>query len=273
MKDLFLRILIGIPIAILTLAVTWLGGWYFVGMAIILMLFMQREMRRLLNNADFQTDLFFPYTIGLFVILLPALPHRFEIFLIIFLLFIALQVFKKRERHLQELISTLFCGAYIPFGLLCIILIRSIGNNETGFFLTVAFFLMVWGNDIFAYLGGKKWGRHLLAPDISPKKTWEGFYFGFLGAGAGLFVALFAGLYEPSFNPWILVPAAILISIFGPLGDLLESKLKRAASVKDSSTILPGHGGFFDRLDAAILAAPAFYLYIRFLNITEIAVL
>lgn len=266
MNNLLKRLLFAVPAAVAGLAVTWLGGWYFTGLAIILMFFLQHEMRRLLKNAGFQIDHFFPYTIGLFIVVMPWLPHQFEIATLIFLLFIVIQVFKKREEHLQELVATLFCGIYIPYGILCLSLIRNTGSGEGGFFLTIAFLLMIWGNDSLAYLGGKKWGTHLLAPDISPKKTWEGLLFGILGAGAGLFAALLLFNNLPFHWP-LLIPSVIVVSIFGPLGDLLESKLKRGAGMKDSSTILPGHGGFFDRLDALVLAAPAFYLYIRLLHI------
>lgn len=266
MSDLLKRFFFGVPAAIIALAITWLGGWYFISLAVIFMFFMQREMRRLLKHADFQTDRFFSYIIGLFLVLFPALTHRFEIATLIFILFVAFQVFKKREHQLSELVSTLYCGFYIPFGLLCIILIRQTGGNETGFFLTIIFLLMMWGNDIFAYLGGKKWGKHLMSPDISPKKTWEGFLFGLLGASVGFIATII--IFTDIHLPWLMfIPAIVVISIFGPLGDLLESKLKRAAKMKDSSTILPGHGGFFDRMDGVTLAAPAFYLYIHFLSI------
>ncbi len=265
MSNLLTRVAIGIPAAAVALGITWLGGWYFVGMAVVLLFFLQREIRRMLSNAGYQTDLFFSYVIGLYVIFIPWLPYPFEIAILILLLFTAWQAFKSKKQHLQELIATFFCGIYIPFGLLSLILVRLIEVGQSGFLLTITFLLMMWGNDICAYLGGKKWGRHLLAPDISPKKTWEGFFFGFLGAGIGLAVML------PLLSdviPWVaLIPAVIVVSIFGPLGDLLESKLKRAAGMKDSSTILPGHGGFFDRMDALVLAAPAFYLYIKFLVI------
>ncbi len=270
MNELAKRIFFAVPAATIVLWATWMGEWYFLAMAIVLMLFLQYEMNRLARNAGFQPDSFFPYTIGLFILLVPLLPYPFEIGIVIFLAFVVLQVFKKSETHLQKFISTFFCSIYIPFGLLCILLIRDAGTNETGFVLTIALLLMIWGNDVFAYLGGKKWGRHLLAADISPSKTWEGFAFGFLGAGAGLFLTISLVPLELQFTRLLLLPAVVIVSIFGPMGDLIESKLKRAAEVKDSSDILPGHGGFFDRMDAIILAAPPFYLYIRYLQITGV---
>src|SRR5699024_5819212 len=135
------------------------------------------------------------------------------------------------------------------------------------FLLVMTLFLMVWGNDIFAYFGGKYFGKRLLAPAVSPGKTWEGAAFGFLGSIIGLLIAAFAIPYSYFFSWLLLLPAALLVSIFSPIGDLAESKLKRAAGVKDASGILPGHGGLLDRFDGMILAAPVFYLYINCLNL------
>src|SRR5699024_6234076 len=145
--------------------------------------------------------------------------------------------------------STLFCGMYAPTGLLLLLLVRNLGSSETGFVLTIALLLMVWGNDVFAYFGGKQFGRRLLAPSVSPKKTWEGFFSGFIGAFAGLLITFY--LIPMSFPTELVqaLPLVVLVSIFGPIGDLAESKLKRAAGVKDTSNILPGHGGFLDRFD------------------------
>lgn len=126
---------------------------------------------------------------------------------------------------------------------------------------------MVWGNDVFAYFGGKTFGKTPLASSISPNKTWEGFFSGFIGAGVGLALIIFLVPIESPFEAVLFVPLIFLISIFGPIGDLAESKLKRAAGKKDSSTLLPGHGGLFDRFDALLLAAPAMFVYLRILDI------
>lgn len=269
MSNLLQRVLIGLPIAVLVVALTWLGGWFFIAAVVVVMFILQREMRRLLDRAGFTTDLFFSYIIGLFLILLPFIPYKFEIGTVIFLLFIVLQVFKKRKGRVSELISTIFCGVYIPFGLLSLVFLRQTGSDEIGFFLTITFLLMIWGNDTFAYLGGRQWGRRLLAPDISPNKTWEGAILGLLGSAVGMGVAI--AVLGGSSVHWVgLIPGVVIVSIFGPLGDLLESKLKRAAEIKDTSTILPGHGGFFDRLDGLVLAVPAFYIYVQLIGLSII---
>lgn len=266
MSELLKRILFAVPAAALFLAVTWVGGWYFHGLIILIALMAQREMNLVCGKAGFKPDDFFPYTISLWLLLSPLLPHVLELGLIIFLLFVAMQVFKQGDHSMQEFVSTLFCGFYASLGLLMLVLIRNTGASETGFILTLSLLLMVWGNDVFAYFGGKYLGSHLMAPKISPKKTWEGFLFGMAGAVVGLMIAIFAVPIEYPILPLYALPVALLVSLFGPLGDLAVSKLKRAGGLKDTSNLLPGHGGFLDRFDALILAGPVFYVYLHFMT-------
>jgi phosphatidate cytidylyltransferase len=116
---------------------------------------------------------------------------------------------------------------------------------------------MVWVGDTAAYFVGKSIGRWKLAPEISPNKTWEGAIANFLGA---LFVAAVFG-YFMKLQPAHTLAMAVVGSVAGQIGDLFESAWKRSAGVKDSGTILPGHGGMLDRIDALILAAPAVWYY------------
>jgi phosphatidate cytidylyltransferase len=261
-SELTKRILFAVPAAALFLYITWLGNFYFVGLIVLVTLFIQRELSIMSESAGFKPDELFPYTIGLWILLTPYLPYPLAIGIAIFLLFTAIQVFKTGDLAVKELISTFFCGVYVPLGFLTLIIIRNTSAPETGFVLTVSLLLMVWGNDVFAYFGGKTFGKHLLAPKISPKKTWEGFFFGILGALVGLFLVIYFVPIDYPVSTLAIAPAALLVSVFGPVGDLTASRIKRAASVKDASDILPGHGGFFDRFDALILASPAFYLYL-----------
>lgn len=115
--------------------------------------------------------------------------------------------------------------------------------------------LPTWAADIAAYAVGSLIGRHKLAPRISPGKTWEGTIAGFLAAAIAVW---FVGtqVFSPRLPTEILVPLALAIGPAGLVGDLLESALKRAAGVKDSGTILPGHGGVLDRIDSLLLVAP-----------------
>jgi phosphatidate cytidylyltransferase len=266
-SELTKRILFAVPAAALFLYVTWLGGAWFVGLIVLISMFIQRELSSLSEGAGFKTEQFFPYTIGLWILLSPQLEHALPIGITIFLLFVAMQIFKAGDIGLKELISTFFTSIYAPLGLVTLLMIRDISSSQAGFLLTLSLLLMVWGNDVFAYFGGKSFGKNPLAPNVSPNKTWEGFFAGILGAFVGLCAVVY---FAPDQYPVALLavaPAAIIVSIFGPIGDLTASRFKRAANVKDASNMLPGHGGFFDRFDALILAAPAFYCYLYLLKV------
>lgn len=136
--------------------------------------------------------------------------------------------------------------------------------------IIIGLFILIWTNDTFAYLVGKSMGKHKLFERISPKKTIEGFI-------GGVVFAVFAGfliskLYiqpKPEFSDksiliWTIT--AVIVGVFGTIGDLIESKFKRVAGVKDSGIIMPGHGGILDRLDSVIFAAPIVFLFYQILN-------
>ena len=173
--------------------------------------------------------------------------------------------------------AAVFAFTYIALPLGMLVQLR---QQWAGGFLLLYLLLVVWAGDIFAYFVGKSIGRHLMAPRISPKKTWEGaaaslaaslavgtllFHYALplssalLNAGLierrdGLF-----GLEKPAL--WPIIVLTIAINIAAQLGDLVESLIKRGANVKDSGTILPGHGGMLDRIDALLFAAPLLWYY------------
>lgn len=130
-------------------------------------------------------------------------------------------------------------------------------NDAFAKLLIMGVFILIWVNDSFAYLVGKSIGKTKLFPSVSPKKTIEGTVGGFVFA---LIAAYIMGTQERIISPiqWMILATVIVIA--GSLGDLIESKLKRAAGVKDSGAILPGHGGMLDRLDSLVFAAPFAYL-------------
>lgn len=122
--------------------------------------------------------------------------------------------------------------------------------------LAFALLGIVWAADAAAYFTGRAWGRHRLAPRISPGKSWEGLAGGLAGAaGAGALAALWCPL-----SVWVLMPLAVATAAFSVIGDLVESRLKRRAGAKDSSRLIPGHGGLLDRIDSITAAAPIFAL-------------
>lgn len=129
---------------------------------------------------------------------------------------------------------------------------------QNTFSLEVLFlFILIWSSDTFAYLTGKFFGKHKMAPKISPKKTWEG-YAG--GVVLTLILSYFIEKYQHDLRGnWMIV--GFLVAAFAPLGDLVESQLKRNFGVKDSGNIIPGHGGVLDRLDSFLICVPVVYLY------------
>lgn len=145
---------------------------------------------------------------------------------------------------------------YVGWLLSYLVALRYLDDGRNWVFLAL---LATFGSDIVAYLAGRALGRHRLAPHISPSKTWEGAIAGVFGAII-ICLVLVATLSLPlSYGQTILL--GLVISVFGQLGDLAESLLKRNMGVKDSGTLLPGHGGFLDRIDSVIFAGVAVYYY------------
>ena len=154
-----------------------------------------------------------------------------------------------RRTQTADTAITVFGAVYTGFLLAYLVLI--LRTFESGLYLALLVVFSVWVNDVFAYFFGSLLGRHRLAPDISPKKSWEGFLAGALGT---VVVWCAASFFEPvglTFIQALLTGGAIAIAAV--FGDLAESRFKREAGVKDSGTLLPGHGGFLDRLDSLIL--------------------
>lgn len=165
-------------------------------------------------------------------------------------------LFSKKEKlfnTFQKFVIGLF---YVGGGCIFLTMIPYT-NDEFAKFLIIGIFILIWVSDSFAYIVGRLLGRNKLFPRVSPKKTVEGALGGFAFA---LITAYLMAKYEPLIAPVQWVALAAVIVVAGSLGDLVESKLKRAAGVKDSGAILPGHGGMLDRLDSLVFAAPFAYL-------------
>ena len=169
------------------------------------------------------------------------------------------------ERVLLDTALGLFSLLYVVYPLTLLPLIKA---HEDGTGLLLFLFVTVWAGDIFALYIGRNFGRHKLAPRLSPKKTWEGAAASVLGSllcGMGIFyLGRYLALHttttlQIAIPGWQMALLAIVINMAAQLGDLLESAIKRGAGVKDSGTLLPGHGGILDRIDALLLAAPVLW--------------
>jgi|ERR1051325_3178041 phosphatidate cytidylyltransferase len=184
--------------------------------------------------------------------------------LCIFTAIILFELFRPSENPLANIALPVFGVFYIvlPFGLLllpCIsggIFSDMVFNSK----IVLGYFFLLWSNDTFAYLVGRTIGKTKLFERVSPKKTWEGTIGGVI-CTQGIAFLLSIYFTQLTLRDWIIVGA--IVSIFGTLGDLVESMFKRSLSVKDSGTILPGHGGILDRFDGVFLSAPFAVAYIE----------
>lgn len=173
--------------------------------------------------------------------------------------------------------ASAFAFTYVALPLAMVVHLR---QQWAGSFLVLYLFVVVWSGDTFAYYAGRTFGRHKLAPRISPGKTWEGSFASFLGSsavGAYFFVHAYPVSYfffqhglvsaehaylatqPPAWSTALVLSGAT--NIAAQLGDLVESLIKRGAGVKDSGSLLPGHGGMLDRIDALLFAAPVLWYY------------
>jgi phosphatidate cytidylyltransferase len=183
------------------------------------------------------------------------------------------ELFRKVERPFDSLAHTFFSILYtaVPFSMFPFAAFNKTGLEplirmegiEFSPGIVIGFFLLLWTNDTAAYLTGSAIGKHRLFERLSPKKSWEGFFGGMI---LTLLVAcLFSGwLGVTDTTGWMII--ALIIVLVGTAGDLLESMLKRSIGLKDSGTIMPGHGGFLDRFDSVVVSFPLVYLYITFLG-------
>jgi phosphatidate cytidylyltransferase len=187
-----------------------------------------------------------------------------SVILLYLLILIASAVFIHRHDIFHAIIYSVFGQIYITLPLSLLMLISySNQSNLTGenydWVPILALFVFIWVNDTAAYFIGSLIGKHKLMEHISPNKSVEGFIAGILFT---LLAALiFAWLY-PEFSTVFWVGYGAVVALFGTLGDLFESLIKRTCSVKDAGNLIPGHGGILDRIDSLLLAVPAAYLYL-----------
>ncbi len=196
---------------------------------------------------------------------------RLELFEVIFILtipamFVA-ELFTGSKSPIANIGSTLLSLIYvaIPTMLLCNVAML-LGGDQWNGYLMIAYIVIIWANDTFAYLVGITLGSRIMFPRISPKKSWEGFFGGVIGALLmGITMAYFLGQ-----NCLVWGGMALIASVTGVLGDLVESMFKRSVEIKDSGNVIPGHGGWLDRFDALLISTPVVYAYLYVLKLTEI---
>ncbi|WP_232385464.1 MULTISPECIES: phosphatidate cytidylyltransferase [Enorma] len=183
---------------------------------------------------------------------LAALGDSVLLTALIFLFMLSLglwYVYTPRAR-IADVAATLMGAVYTGFMLSSIVLLRDALPGWAGAVLTIGVCASLWVSDSFAYLVGKAIGRHKMAPRISPKKTWEGFVGGIVGSIIVWLILFATGLF--TFDAFFAVVCGAAVAVLGVIGDLIESRIKRAVGVKDSGHLIPGHGGMLDRCDSLI---------------------
>ncbi len=264
MKELFIRIISGIVYALAIFLALWSGQLAINILFTILGLTCLFELQKLLDFKNYVSYIVFPVALVYFNYYNPFDTLIF--FFILSCLFVKLlllrDLFSLKGRNAFREKKHLITLMYIVPSMVFLTLIPQLFEDyNTKVLLYV--FVMMWVNDSFAFLIGKNFGKKKLFEKISPKKTVEGFLAGFIFTIiAGFIISIFN--QSLSVYNWIVV--GVITSIFGTLGDLVQSKFKRKASVKDSGKILPGHGGVFDRMDSIIFSSTFVYGFLFLIN-------
>lgn len=267
-KQLLQRLLSGVFLVSLMAALFTLGKPALLVFALVTMLLIQRETSRLLYAESPRVIQNLNFALAAMATLLGALTHFFASIGFIFIIGVSLQVYvlqkfvKPLASTPDDLQSQISRFTYL---IVYAVMIPSFGYELLKLNDGVTWFLFLLattlGSDTCAYFIGRKFGKTPLLPSLSPKKTLEGAIGGLTGAAV---ISVFFAPYLSSWSaPGLLLIGAIAAA-FGQIGDLVESLLKRAAGVKDSGSLIPGHGGVLDRVDGIILAAPWIYWIVSF---------
>ncbi len=263
----FIVAVIAIPFFILA---TIYGGWYFF---ILVIAIMGLGLREALDISLKKNVL--PQTLSSFLFCLAGgfifYHDMFDFFIPLLMLFImtvmTIELFRNQGSAFLNISATIFSVAYVTMMIGSMILLRNISElgDYAGAQLVFLVFAGIWACDTFAYYGGRFVGRRKFFERVSPKKTWEGAIAGFFGALLGVWLVKI--LYESSGIAFSLtLIQTLVVGVFagtlGQIGDLAESLIKRDAQIKDSSSLIPGHGGVLDRFDSMMFVGPATYIYI-----------
>lgn len=262
------RVLVSVFAIPVLLTIAYLGSWVFTFFIIAISLLSFYEFSKLSLGKGAQVNLLWGM-IGIAVIILNRF-HNFieDVFSIIVFWFIGLtliELFRNKGSALLNIGLTLLGFLFFSISGYSLIGIREFFNSTNlsyvnGGFLIIAIFGTIWVCDSTAFFGGVKLGKHKLFSRVSPNKTWEGAFFGFLTSI--LIMILFQILFLDFISLYSALIIGLIIGILGQIGDLVESLFKRDAGTKDSSNLIPGHGGIFDRFDSLFFSAPFIYYYL-----------
>jgi len=269
MNNLTKRILFGLIYVATIVFSSILGPIYFYSLFFIFLIICLYEFLRIIELKSL-----YPYILAVafystailsnqnIIAIEDKMSHKLMVSVMAFLLFFTMisALISSRKIAIQYLGRIFLTLIYlvIPFTLLIKLPYFTMDKSFDSTII-LGVFILIWSNDIFAFIIGKNFGKTKLIERVSPNKTVEGFLGGFIFTFiAGYFISIYCdSVYAIQ---WFSI--AIIVSVFGVLGDLIESMFKRQAGIKDSSSLIPGHGGFLDRLDSVIFAVPFIYIYL-----------
>jgi phosphatidate cytidylyltransferase len=266
------RVIVAVFTIPLILAVCYFGKYYFLFFALGIALVSFYEFNLMAKAKGMNLNLWLGILGIIFIVLNQYFHFPFDTyhFLILSAVIICLiELFRNNGSAIYNLSGTLFGIVYMGLFAASFIGIREFYSPieeqyNNGGFLVISIFASIWICDSAAYYGGTALGKHKLFPRVSPKKSWEGALFGFFFS---VFTMIAAKLIVLHFLNWNSTFAlGVIIGIIGQFGDLVESLFKRDAMVKDSSNLIPGHGGIFDRFDSLLFTAPVIYLYLIYVQ-------
>ena len=266
------RVIVAVLSIPLILAVCYFGKYYFLFFALGIALISFYEFSNMAKNKGINLNLWLGFAGIIFIVLNQYFHFSFDhyYFLILFVVIVSIiELFRNNGSAIFNLSATLFGVIYMGLFEAALIALREFylpleEQYSNGGFLIISIFASIWVCDSAAYYGGTAFGKHKLFLRVSPKKSWEGAVFGFVFS---VLTMIFAKIIVLDFLDWnTIIALGVIVGIIGQLGDLVESLLKRDAQIKDSSNILPGHGGVFDRFDSLLLTAPTILLYLTYVK-------
>ena len=273
MKELQKRSISGLLFAAVLLGAILLSPWSFALLFAVFSIFILREFYQLAKIAGISPQKYVGITIGLLIFTLTFLHsiglisiNLYGFFLSILFVIPAIELFRAKKNALENISVTLWGILYVSYPLTLFNLFVFPDAPIAGKYdptLLIFLFVLIWAYDSGAYLFGVTFGKHRLFERISPKKSWEGFFGGWILA---LAIAILLQRLFPKFDIGVMLLIATIVTITGTFGDLVESMIKRNLGIKDSGKFLPGHGGWLDRFDSILFASPFVYLLIYFMG-------
>ncbi|MDD3626020.1 MAG: phosphatidate cytidylyltransferase [bacterium] len=279
-NELLKRILVAVIAIPVLLFIFWLGGPYFAGLIGVISIigyyeFLSKTLKSnskivlisaLVFSALFQTIIVsaipvrsLPADYSVIMRLISSIPIlMFVILISIYFLFNVIMFISSVRENLTNDFSMVILGFFYTQILFSIITFLRDGYSKEGFLIVLFIFIMIWINDSAAYFGGMLFGKRKLSPKLSPKKTIEGFVTTLIVTP--VFGLIFFYIFKFPVNIFQTVILSLIVSVFGMLGDLFESGMKRSLGIKDFGSILPGHGGILDRFDSVLLVSAVIFI-------------